>query len=130
MAEVKYLYVPYYAVSDSLVSVTDSELQNYLEDHSSEYQVEESRSMKYVTFPIQPSATDSTEFQQELEEIKGEFASITDDSIYAQANTEFGVGFAAYTVDALPEILQADFENLTGRISIWTIRTERLLQSI
>ena len=112
VAEVKYLYVPFYAVSDSLVSVTDGELQNYLQEHSAEYQVEESRSMKYVTFPIQPSAVDSTEFQQELEDIKVEFGSITDDSIYAEANTEFGVGFAPYTVDALPQILQMDYENL------------------
>ena len=112
VAEVKYLYVPYYAVSDSLVSVTDAELRAYLQDHASEYEIEESRTMKYVTFPIQASATDSAEFQQELEEIKVEFAEITDDSIYAQANTEFGVGFRTYTVDALPQILQADYENL------------------
>ncbi len=114
VAEVKYLYVPYYAVSDSLVSVSDAELRAYLEDHASEYQVEQSRSIKYVVFPIQASATDSAEFQQELEEIKVEFADITDDSIYAQANTEFGVGFNTYTVDALPQILQADYENLSA----------------
>ena len=113
VAEVKYLYVPYYAVSDSLVSVTDAELRAYLQDHASEYEIEESRTMKYVTFPIQASAADSAEFQQELEEIKVEFAEITDDSIYAQANTEFGVGFRTYTVDALPQILQADYENLS-----------------
>jgi len=112
VAEVKYLYVPYYAVSDSVVSVTDSELQAYLNEHSAEYQVEESRSMKYVTFPILPSAADSADFQAELAEVEEEFAGITDDSIYAQANTEFGTPFRVYTVDALPEILQVDYQNL------------------
>jgi peptidyl-prolyl cis-trans isomerase D len=112
VAEVKYLYVPYYAVGDSLVQVSDAELRDYLNEHAAEYQVDESRSMKYVTFPIVPSAADSTDFKMELEEIKQEFASIADDSIYAQANTEFGTPFRAYTVDALPSILQGDYENL------------------
>ena len=112
-AEVRYLYIPYYAVGDSAVSVTDRELQDYLSKHAAEYEVEESRSMKYVTFPILPSGADSLDFQQELEEIKEEFSTITDDSIYAQANTEFGAPYRPLSVDALPQILQADFENLT-----------------
>jgi len=114
VAEVRYLYVPYYAIGDSAVSVSDSELQAYLKENASEYQVEESRSMKYVTFPVTPSAADSADFQQELAEIKQEFSNITDDSIYAQANTEFGNPYQLYTVDALPAILQADYENLSA----------------
>ncbi len=102
VAEVKYLYVPYYAVSDSVVAVKDSELQAYLDDHASEYEVEESRSMKYVTFPILPSGADSVDFQQELVDIREEFSAITDDSIYAQTNTELGSGFNQYSVDDLP----------------------------
>jgi peptidyl-prolyl cis-trans isomerase D len=113
VAEVKYLYVPYYAVSDSVVAVKDSELQAYLDDHASEYEVEESRSMKYVTFPILPSGADSVDFQQELVDIREEFSAITDDSIYAQTNTELGSGFNQYSVDALPEILQIEYVNLT-----------------
>ncbi len=113
VAEVRYLYVPYYAVGDSSVNVSDAELQAYLKENASQYQVEESRSMKYVTFPVTPSASDSAEFQLELEEIKEEFSSINDDSIYAQANTEFGAPYNTYTVDALPDILQADYENLS-----------------
>ncbi len=113
VAEVKYLYVPYYAVSDSVVAVKDSELQAYLDDHASEYEVDESRSMKYVTFPILPSGADSVDFQQELVDIREEFSAITDDSIYAQTNTELGSGFNQYSVDALPEILQIEYVNLT-----------------
>lgn len=112
VAEVRYLYVPYYAIGDSAVNVTDTELQEYLKENGSQYQVEESRSMKYVTFPVVPSAADTADFQQELAEIKEEFATISDDSIYAQANSEFGAAYRQYTIDALPLILQADFDNL------------------
>ncbi len=112
VAELKYLYVPYYAVSDSMVTVTDSELRSYLDDHASEFEVEESRSMKYVTFPILPSGTDSADFQQELINLREEFSTITDDSIYARANTEFGTGFDQFSVDALPQILQEEYSYL------------------
>ena len=112
IAELRYLYVPYYAVGDSAISVTDAELKDYLQDHAAEYEVEESRSMKYVTFPILPSGADTTDFQQELNEIKEEFTTISDDSIYAQANTELGIAYRSYTVDVLPQILQIEYENL------------------
>ena len=111
--ELKYLYVPYYAVGDSAVSVSDSELSDYLASHSQEYQVEETRALKYVTFPIVPSAQDSLDFQAELESIKEDFALPTNDSIFARSNTEVGSGFNTYTVDVLPLILQSDYENLT-----------------
>jgi len=113
VAEIKYLYVPYYAVGDSAVTVTDDELQAYLDDNSLEYEVEESRSMKYVTFPVEPSGADTTEFQLEMSNIREEFSTITDDSIYAQANTEFGIGYNQYSVDALPQILQEEYVSLT-----------------
>lgn len=112
VAEIRYLYIPYYAIGDSAVDVSDADLRAYLKEHASEYQVDESRSMKYVTFPVIPSAADTADFQQELAEIKEEFTNLTDDSIYAQGNTEFGVPYRLYTVDALPQILQADYENL------------------
>lgn len=113
VAELNYLYIPYYAIGDSAVTVTDAELNAYLKKHSQEYQVEESRALKYVTFPIVPSPADSADFQEELESIKTEFAGISDDSIYARANTEQGVGFSKYTIDVLPGILQADYTNLS-----------------
>ena len=68
IAETRYLYVPYYAVSDSLVSVTDSELRTYLNNNEDEFKVEESRDLKYVQFPIEPSPEDSSYF---FDEIKG-----------------------------------------------------------
>ena len=113
VAEMKYLYVPYYAIGDSVVTVTDSELQSYLDDHASEYEVDESRSMKYVNFTMLPSGADTTDFQNELANLREEFSTITDDSIYAQANTEFGTGFNQYSVDALPLILKEEYANLT-----------------
>jgi len=112
VAELRYLYVPYYAVADSAVTVSDSELSTYISEHSAEYQTEESRSLKYVSFPVQISAEDSAAFQEEMRAMKDEFAQRSDDSLYATARTDVGAGFVKYAIDRLPLVLQSDYENL------------------
>lgn len=102
IAEVKYVYVPNYAINDSLVEVTDAELTTYINDHEDEYQVEEARSLKYVSFPIIPSPEDTLYFENEMEEIKKEFESISDDSVFARVNTDGTNPFAMYNKGNMP----------------------------
>ena len=49
VAEVKYLYVPFYAVSDSAVTVTDDALKKYYDKNIERYKTEESRDINAVT---------------------------------------------------------------------------------
>ena len=113
VAEIKYLYVPYYSIADSVVSVTDAELEDYLDAHQAEYQVEESRSFSYVSIPIVPSAEDTAFFKQEMEQLKKDFQATTEDSIFARNNSDGDVFYSRMTVDMLPEILQANISNLS-----------------
>lgn len=85
---VDYFYVPFFSVSDSLFTVTDSELQSYLSDHSSEYKRDESRSISYVTFPIEPSADDSAFVKEEIVSLAEGLASADNDSIFAMRNSD------------------------------------------
>jgi peptidyl-prolyl cis-trans isomerase D len=113
VAEIKYLYIPYYSVSDSLAVVTDEELKKYLLEHQQEYQVEESRNFSYVSIPMVPSAEDTAFFQQEMDELKEDFKVSSDDSLFAR-NTSDGLQFyGKMTVDALPEMLQLNYSNLS-----------------
>lgn len=107
-AEVKYLYVPYYAISDSTVNVTDSELENYLSEHEKEYESEEGRSLQFVRFPIIPSELDREDFDSDLSELKTDLANATNDSTFAIINTDAvtGVPFQTYTPGTLPESLR------------------------
>lgn len=105
-AEVNYLYVPYYSISDSAVSVTDQELQTYLDNNKEQYKVEESRSISYITFPIAASVEDSTYFREELEKIKRDFSNAEDDSSFARLNTEGGQSFGTFNIGQLPANLQ------------------------
>ena len=104
-ADIQYLYVPYYSMSDSAISVTDSELEDYLEDHSDAYQKEETRSVKYVTFSVVPSASDTAQVRKDIEGLKDGFAASENDSIYALVNSDGSLPFVTYRADNIPESL-------------------------
>lgn len=112
IAETKYLFVPFYAIPDSTVSVTDAELEAYLENHADDYKVEWSRSIKFVSFPIVPSSEDSLALRDELREIKDEFATADNDSVYASVITDEAPFFAEYAINQLPEVLRSNLNIL------------------
>ncbi|MEQ9285331.1 MAG: SurA N-terminal domain-containing protein [Cyclobacteriaceae bacterium] len=107
-ADIQYLYVPYYTLKDSAVSVTESELEDYLESHQDEYQREDTRSMKYVTFEVIPSAGDTAIVKKEIQGLKEGFIKAENDSIFAVVNSDGSLPFITYRADNVPESL---FEN-------------------
>lgn len=113
VAEIKYLYIPYYSVTDSLADVSDDELEDYLKAHQSEYEVTESRNFSYVSVPMLPSPEDTAFFQQEMDELKIDFKANTEDSLFARNNSDGAQFFSKMTVDALPNMLQLNYANLT-----------------
>ena len=113
VAEIRYLYIPYYSVSDSLVTVNDSELKKYLSEHQGQFQVEESRSFSYVSVPILPSADDTTYFQMEMDKLKADFRETSDDSLFARNHSDGMTFFSRQYVDELPRMLQLNYTNLS-----------------
>lgn len=113
IAEVKYLYIPYYSISDTAITVTDAKLNDYLRENADQYKVEEGRSIKYVAISIHPSPEDSAFFRQELEKIKTEFQTVEDDSTFARINTDGTNAFQAYKIGELPARLQSNVSNLS-----------------
>lgn len=112
---IDYVYVPYGAVSDSVATVTDNDLRNYLNAHKEEYQVEESRSIDYISFPIVPSAEDSATYKAEMDDVKRrleESQSINQDSLIAIDATEQGVGFGTFDPNILPSSISDNMSEL------------------
>ncbi len=114
-AEVKYLYVPFYAVSDSAVQVSDQELTSYIQAHPKEFEVDAGRSLQYVTFPIIPSEQDVAQFEEELADLKEELATATNDSTFAAINTDGNAAeaFRRYQTGDLPPTLAENLDSLT-----------------
>ncbi|WP_258100273.1 peptidylprolyl isomerase [Marinoscillum pacificum] len=85
---VDYFYVPFFSVKDSMFNISDSEMESYLSSHSEQYQREESRSISYVSFNIEPSADDSAFVRDEIRALAEGFATADNDSIYAMRNSD------------------------------------------
>lgn len=113
VAEVQYLYIPYYSVSDSAITIEDSKLKDYYDSHKEKYEVEESRSLKYVSFDIIPSSEDSAFVKDELQQLREEFKTTDNDSIFASLNTDALTSFGKYDPSNLPAQLSANMSNLS-----------------
>ncbi len=83
IANISYVYMPYAAVSDSAVKVTDADIAAYVKKHSKEYQKEEeTRSINYVYFNASPSGADTLNTLNQLMSLKEEFATTSDVSSF------------------------------------------------
>ncbi len=78
VASVSFVNIPYQSVSDSLVKVSDEEIETYLNKHLDQYQQEESRSIRYVSFSAAPTAADSNSIKQQVSNLGQEFSTTTD----------------------------------------------------
>jgi peptidyl-prolyl cis-trans isomerase D len=112
VAEVKYLYVPYFVISDSTVS--DSDLKEYYNKNKHKYKAEQTRSLSYVSFPIQASAADSSQIREDLEKLATDFKTVTEDSVFAAANTEGNEPFTKYSNSTLPGFLTDQKDQLVA----------------
>jgi peptidyl-prolyl cis-trans isomerase D len=112
VAEVKYLYVPFYALSDSLVKVTDADLKNYYNKNQEKYKTEPTRSLSYVTFPVVASKDDSLAVRAGLEGLVEGFKITTEDSLYALNNSTNENAFKTYNVSNLPENFSNQLDQL------------------
>ena len=60
------VYIPFSSIPDSLVSVTNSEVESYINDNPSAYKVEASRDLAYVQFDISPTDEDKEEIRNNV----------------------------------------------------------------
>jgi peptidyl-prolyl cis-trans isomerase D len=103
--EAKYLYVPYFAVSDSIIHVTDSDLEDYYNKNKEKYKTDQTRSLSYATFSVVPSAADSSAIKIELDRVVENFKTTTEDSVFASTNTDGKTPYTKYLTSALPTFL-------------------------
>jgi peptidyl-prolyl cis-trans isomerase D len=66
---ISYVKVPYSSIPDSLVTVTDRDIKKYINMHSNDFEVEESRSIRYVVFNEDASVEDNLAIENELKKL-------------------------------------------------------------
>lgn len=67
--DIKYVQVPYSSVADSTITVTDKEVEAYINEHKDEFEEEESRSVRYVYFEEKPSEEDENSVKGKVESL-------------------------------------------------------------
>ena len=87
-SSISYLYVPFYSISDSLVSVSDNELKSFLFNNKDDYKQEESRSIKYISFDVSPSIEDTLYVKEEMNNLKSLINQSSSDSIFSSINSD------------------------------------------
>lgn len=94
-ASFQYLVLNYSTVSDAAVTVSDSDLKEYYNQHKDLYKQDKTRKIEYVTFEVLPSAADNSATQKWVTDSKPEFAAATDNAQYVNVNsdTRFDPGY-------------------------------------
>lgn len=62
-AGIQFVLVPYSTVNDADVSITDADLRNYINQNQAQFKQEKSRTVDYISFPINASPKDITDAQ-------------------------------------------------------------------
>ena len=114
VAEVKYVFVPFFGVSDSLVKISDSDFKSYYEKNKQKYKAENTRSISYVAFSIAASPEDTTSIREEMIKLTNDFKTASEDSVFASVNTDGENAFTKYTISTLPAYLNNQKESLTA----------------
>jgi peptidyl-prolyl cis-trans isomerase D len=105
VAEVKYLYVPYYSISDTAISVTDADLKTYYNKNKNKFRSEHTRDLKYVSFPVLPSAEDTLAIKDEITRLAAELKTAENDSVFASLNSDGNNAYTKFTPANLPEFV-------------------------
>ncbi|MDO6473122.1 peptidylprolyl isomerase [Maribacter sp. 1_MG-2023] len=79
--DLKYVRVPYTSIADSTISVSKSEIADYVSKHKDEYKQDPARDLQYVYFQEKPSEADQTA-------IKDEITKLLDDTVEYNSQTD------------------------------------------
>jgi peptidyl-prolyl cis-trans isomerase D len=67
--DIKYVQIPYTFILDSTITITKSDISNYIKAHSKDYEVDESRDLHYVEFKEVASVEDENAIKADLESL-------------------------------------------------------------
>ncbi len=77
-ADIRFVAAKFTAVPDSAVTVTESDLREYYDNHKYNYKQDETRSIEYVVFNVEPTAEDRKEIAANVNDLYKEFEEVDD----------------------------------------------------
>jgi len=92
IADIKYLYIAYNTVPDSLLNLSDDAMKVYFNKNKKKYKLEANRELKYVTFPISATPEDEQKTFKATQELIEAFESTDADTAFVEANSDASSG--------------------------------------
>jgi peptidyl-prolyl cis-trans isomerase D len=87
LANISFVKIPFTAINDNEVKVTDEDLTAYMKAHAAKYEVKEpSRSIEYVSFDLTPMSEDTAKSLGELVKLKPAFDTVSTKGIESFVN--------------------------------------------
>ncbi|MBR5854859.1 MAG: SurA N-terminal domain-containing protein [Paludibacteraceae bacterium] len=100
---VEFVEQPYFAVADSLVIVSESDIKKLYNARKEMYKRTPNRSLVYVSFPIEPSEADDTNVKNLMESLMNDFQTKDDVTAIVNSNSDIlydGRDFSETTIPA------------------------------
>jgi len=115
---IEVVQIPYTAIPDSIVTLTDNDYQKYFDEHKEAYKREETRKIEYVIFDIRPSASDISEAEARIGTLYNELATLPEHDVpyFVSVNTDGSPYDSTWkTQNTLPpQIAEMMFANAPG----------------
>ena len=109
-ADVKFLYIPYNTVPDSVVDLSEGAIKDYYNDNKEKYEREANRELKYVLISRKPTVADEQEVAEAIKTLIPKFEETTNDTAFVATQSEASNNFSEATPKSAPKDL--NFENL------------------
>ena len=100
---VEFVEQPYFAVSDTLVEVSNADIKKLYDAQKDQYKRTPNRSLVYVSFPIVPSESDYAEVEKLMKTLENDFQTKEDITALVNSNSDIlydGRDFSETTVPA------------------------------
>ncbi len=98
----EYVMQPYFAVADSLVTVSDADVKKLYKQHKEQYKQTPNRAIKYIAFDIVPSEDDFKAAEELLTSLKEEFQTAEDVSLVVNTNSDIMYDGRDYSIKTVP----------------------------
>ena len=101
-----FVHLPFNTIPDDAVSVGESDIRDYYENHKHEYRQDESRSIEYVVFDVKPSDKDDQMAHDYVSQSKVTFARTDNPIDYVNSNSDIPYKDINYGYNDLPESIR------------------------
>ena len=109
IASFSYVNIPYTTISDSSITITDEQVNAYVQAHKDQFKQEENtRSVAYVGFSFAPSVADSAAALKSVTDLKQEFITTPDPGTFVTRNNTSLAFFDGYNSKEKIQIPQKD----------------------